>query len=105
VSRNGSQGIVLTSLLFAAVHAGQWPAPIALFLLALVIGTIYDRTGSLIAAIVVHATFNGLSMLALLLVLLAGPFVDANKAKLGRIEAVVSPAAMRGHRGWMHGGP
>jgi membrane protease YdiL (CAAX protease family) len=57
--------IVLTSLLFASVHAGQWPAPIALFVLAVVIGTIYYRTGSLIAAISMHATFNGLSTLAL----------------------------------------
>jgi membrane protease YdiL (CAAX protease family) len=57
--------IVLTSLLFASVHAGQWPAPIALFILAVVIGTIYYRTGSLIAAISMHATFNGLSTLAL----------------------------------------
>ena len=39
----------------------QWPAPIALFVLALVIGTVYYRTGSLIAAIFMHATFNGIS--------------------------------------------
>ena len=57
--------IVITSLLFASVHAAQWPAPIALFALALVIGTVYHRTGSLIAAIFMHATFNGLSTLAL----------------------------------------
>jgi membrane protease YdiL (CAAX protease family) len=57
--------IVLTSLLFASVHAPQWPAPIALFVLALVIGTVYHRTGSLIVAIFMHATFNGLSTLAL----------------------------------------
>ena len=46
------------------VHAPQWPAPIALFVLSLVIGTVYHRTGSLIAAIFMHATFNGLSTLA-----------------------------------------
>ncbi len=57
--------IVLTSLLFASVHAPQWPAPIALFVLALVIGTVYSRTGSLIAAIFMHATFNGLTTLVL----------------------------------------
>ena len=59
--------IVLTSLLFACVHVAQWPAPIALFALALVIGTVYYRTGSLIAAIAMHATFNGISTLALFL--------------------------------------
>ena len=57
--------IVLTSFLFASVHAPQWPAPIALFVLALVIGIVYYRTGSLIAAIFMHATFNGVSTLAL----------------------------------------
>ncbi len=31
-------GIVLTSVLFAYVHAPQWPAPIALFVLSMVIG-------------------------------------------------------------------
>jgi membrane protease YdiL (CAAX protease family) len=57
--------IGLTSLVFASVHAPQWPAPIALFALSLVIGTVYYRTGSLIAAISMHATFNGFSTLAL----------------------------------------
>ena len=59
-------GIMLTSLLFAYVHAPQWPAPIALFALAMVIGTVYYRTGSLIAAIFMHATFNGISTLMLI---------------------------------------
>src|SRR5205814_3907184 len=57
--------IVLTSLFFAAVHAAQWPAPIALFVLALAIGTVYERTGSLIAAVCMHAVFNGISTLGL----------------------------------------
>jgi hypothetical protein len=68
----GWLGIVLTSLLFAYVHAPQWPAPIALFALALVIGTVYYRTGSLIAAICMHATFNGISTLMLFMAVLAG---------------------------------
>ncbi len=65
-------GILVTSLLFASVHAAQWPAPIALFALALVIGTVYYRTGSLIAAVFMHATFNGLSTILLFLALLSG---------------------------------
>jgi len=85
--RSGRLAIVLTSLLFAGVHAGQWPAPIALFFLALVIGTVYHRTGSLIAAIFVHATFNGLSMLAMFTALLGGQIVDASKAKVSWSEA------------------
>jgi membrane protease YdiL (CAAX protease family) len=64
--------IVATSLLFASVHAPQWPAPLALFALAVVIGTVYHRTGSLIAAVFMHATFNGLSTLFLFVALLSG---------------------------------
>jgi membrane protease YdiL (CAAX protease family) len=86
-SGSGRLAIVLTSLLFAAIHAPQWPAPIGLFFLALVIGTVYHRTGSLIAAIFVHATFNGLSTLAMFTALLAGQIMDANKAKVGWSEA------------------
>jgi membrane protease YdiL (CAAX protease family) len=59
-------GIITTSLFFAALHFEQWPAPIAVFLLALAIGYVYERTGSLIAAFCMHATFNGLSTLFLL---------------------------------------
>jgi membrane protease YdiL (CAAX protease family) len=72
-------GIVLTSLLFAYVHAPQWPAPIALFALALVIGTVYYRTGSLIAAIFMHATFNGISTLMLFMAVLAGEKLGHDK--------------------------
>jgi len=88
--------------LFAGVHAAQWPAPIALFFLALVIGTVYHRTGSLIAAIFVHATFNGLSTLSMFMALLGGPIVDANKVKVGRIEAAVMGRPALVERGWMH---
>lgn len=58
--------IVSTSLFFAAMHAAQWPAPIAIFVLAVALGTLYQRTGSLIAAIAMHGTFNGYSTLLLL---------------------------------------
>jgi membrane protease YdiL (CAAX protease family) len=84
----GSMGIVLTSLLFAFVHADQWPAPIALFALAMVIGTVYDRTGSLISAICMHATFNGISTLMLFAMVLVGPKLEAEKVK-GRPSAEV----------------
>ena len=56
-------GIITTSLIFGALHFDQWPAPIAVFLLAVAIGYVYERTGSLIAAFCMHATFNGLSTL------------------------------------------
>ncbi len=57
--------IVLTSLLFALVHLPQWPAPVAIFFLALALGWLYDRTGSLIAPFIMHALFNGLATIGL----------------------------------------
>lgn len=63
---------VLTSALFAGLHAAQWPAPIALFVLSIGLGVLVQRTGSLWAPIVMHACFNGLSTLALMLAILAG---------------------------------
>jgi hypothetical protein len=72
--------IALTSLVFAAVHGPQWPAPIALFVLALAIGTVYHRTGSLIAAVCMHAVFNGFSTLGLFFALLVGRPTETEKA-------------------------
>ena len=40
---------VVVSLLFAGLHADQWPAPVPLFLLSLVLGWLYLRTGGLAA--------------------------------------------------------
>ena len=73
------KAIVITSLFFAAVHGAQWPAPIPIFVLSLVLGTVYYRTGSLIASICLHGAFNGLSTLFMFAALLAGPEVDKNK--------------------------
>jgi membrane protease YdiL (CAAX protease family) len=77
----GRAGIAIgiTSLLFAVVHGAQWPAPIPLFVLSLAIGVVYSRTGSLIAAICMHALFNGFSMLGLITLLVAGPPSEAEK--------------------------
>jgi membrane protease YdiL (CAAX protease family) len=65
--------IVLTSMMFAALHAPQWPAPIPLFFLALVLGIVYTRTGSLLATIIMHAVFNGISTVMLFAILLLRP--------------------------------
>jgi hypothetical protein len=48
--------------------------------LSLVLGTVYYRTGSLIASICVHGAFNGMSTLVMFVALLAGPEVDKDKA-------------------------
>jgi hypothetical protein len=63
---------LVTSLLFASLHIQQWPAPVALFVLSLALGELYQRTKSLIAPVAMHACFNGLSMTGVLLVSLSG---------------------------------
>lgn len=60
---------VFVSLLFAALHGSQWPAPIPLFFLSLVFGYLTLRTGNLLASFTFHALFNGTSTTALFLVL------------------------------------
>jgi membrane protease YdiL (CAAX protease family) len=59
--------IVFSSLLFAAAHADTWPSPIPLFPLALILGYVYWRTHRLLPCVVLHALFNGLSVLAVAL--------------------------------------
>jgi membrane protease YdiL (CAAX protease family) len=59
--------ILLSSILFAAVHVDAWPSPIPLFPLALILGYVYWRTHRLLPCVVLHALFNGLSVLAVAL--------------------------------------
>jgi membrane protease YdiL (CAAX protease family) len=87
------KAIVVTSLFFAAVHAAQWPAPIPIFVLSLVLGTIYYRTGSLIASICMHGAFNGLSTLMMFVALLVGPEVDRKKILPEAMHALASAIA------------
>ena len=54
--------IVVTSLIFALMHASQGPAPVALFVLSLGIGYLYQRTGSLLACIVMHMLLNFITL-------------------------------------------
>ena len=58
--------IVMSSGLFAAAHpnAGHWPA---LFVLALCLGYAYEKSGSLFRPIFIHALFNGVSLLTVLI--------------------------------------
>jgi membrane protease YdiL (CAAX protease family) len=84
------KAIVITSLFFAAVHGAQWPAPIPIFVLSLVLGTVYYRTGSLIASICMHGAFNGLSTLFMFVALLVGPEIDKNKALHEAVHALSS---------------
>ena len=57
--------IVLTSVLFASIHVDKshWPS---LFMLALGLGYTYERSGSLLRPIFMHAMFNGISIATVL---------------------------------------
>ena len=57
--------IVLTSLLFASIHVNgtHWPS---LFVLALGLGYSYEKSGSLLRPIFMHAMFNGFTVATVL---------------------------------------
>jgi membrane protease YdiL (CAAX protease family) len=80
--RRSIMPVVITSAVFAALHAPQWPAPIAIFLLAMGLGILYQRTGSLVTSFTMHALFNGFSMLMLFLFVLTGARTDTKKPAL-----------------------
>jgi membrane protease YdiL (CAAX protease family) len=56
--------IVITSLMFAAMHinAAQPHAVVTLFVLSLVFGWAFQRTGRLIAPIAMHVAFNAANL-------------------------------------------
>lgn len=65
---------LLTSAMFALVHAGQGPAPFSLFFLALGIAYLYTKTGSIWPGIVVHFVLNATTTSVMILTsLLAAP--------------------------------
>jgi membrane protease YdiL (CAAX protease family) len=99
-----SRAIILTSLFFALLHAPQWPAPIPIFVLSLVLGTVYVRTGSLIAPVIMHASFNGLSTIAMFVALLSQGLIDEKKvpapeAACACINAIGKEAVAEGELG------
>lgn len=59
-------GIVLSSILFAAMHL-HLPSMPGLTVLAVALCLLYERTGSLWANIMLHATFNTISIVMLLI--------------------------------------
>lgn len=57
--------ILFSSSCFAVMHFGYGPDPIPIFLLALALGFLYQRTHRLIASITLHALLNGTSLFLL----------------------------------------
>ena len=64
---------VFSALFWAAIHVENWPAPVPLLVLGLALGWLYERTGSLVAPVALHATFNGISTVWVLLGSVTGP--------------------------------
>ncbi len=64
---------VAVSILFASLHAAVWPTPVPIFFLSLALGLLYQRTGSLVAPITLHMTFNGISTVLMFLTLGMNP--------------------------------
>ena len=54
--------ILISSFIFAIMHWGQGAAPIPLFFLAVALGYLYRRTGSIVAPLVVHIVLNALTL-------------------------------------------
>ncbi len=59
-------GTIIVSAIFAAVHANLYAA-VPLFVLALVLNWVFEKTNSLAACIIAHALHNGITMIPLLL--------------------------------------
>jgi membrane protease YdiL (CAAX protease family) len=64
---NDLAAIYGSALLFAAFHAQVWPSPIPLFFLGLGLGWLAYRVQSLVAPMVVHALFNAVACIVLVL--------------------------------------
>ena len=58
--------ILITSVLFAVGHARYHDTIPALFVLAVVLGYNYERSGRLYPSILIHVIFNGVSVLSTL---------------------------------------
>jgi hypothetical protein len=56
--------IFFAALLFAMVHIGgaAWQTVPSLFVLGVILGWVYERTGSLLPCILIHAIFNGVNI-------------------------------------------
>ena len=72
----GWAAIVITSALFAVMHLGQGLAPIPLFVFSLLLGYLYQRTGSLLPCIGLHMINNGYSVFWLTMQILTGEAGD-----------------------------
>lgn len=61
--RHRAAAIALAALLFSIIHLGlPWQVLPGLFVLGVILGWLYERTGSLLPGVVVHMGFNAVNM-------------------------------------------
>jgi membrane protease YdiL (CAAX protease family) len=63
----GWMAILVSATLFAALHASHGPDPIPLFILAIGLGYLYQRTHRIVPCITVHLLLNSVTLAAFLL--------------------------------------
>ncbi|HEV8607197.1 MAG TPA: CPBP family intramembrane glutamic endopeptidase [Tepidisphaeraceae bacterium] len=61
LTRRPWMAVILTSILFSLVH--HWSIWLPIFILSICLGYMYERTGNLWVAVLMHAMFNGLSII------------------------------------------
>jgi membrane protease YdiL (CAAX protease family) len=66
LSAHALRACLASAALFAAIHANVWPSPIPLFVLGLGLGWLAIRARSIVPCIIVHALFNGVAVVYLL---------------------------------------
>ncbi|HEY1068024.1 MAG TPA: CPBP family intramembrane glutamic endopeptidase [Pirellulales bacterium] len=88
--------ILIASVIFAAIHANAWPAPIPLFFVALALGRLYDATGRAAPAIMLHMALNGFSFALLLITTLNAPPDASEPTKLTEPTSAATAEATPG---------
>ena len=69
---------LVVSILFAGLHYSVWPTPVPIFFLSLVLGLLYQRTGSLVGPVALHMSFNGISTILMFLTIGLSPAEKAD---------------------------
>ena len=54
--------LIVAGLCFGLVHGGQLAAILPLAFMGMMLGFVYERTGSLVAPVLIHSVFNAKSL-------------------------------------------
>jgi membrane protease YdiL (CAAX protease family) len=83
--------ILAAALLFAAIHAGAvaWHVLPGLMVLGVLLGWLYERTGSLLAPVLVHMGFNLLNVVLALVMAKAAAIHEAGAEAVATLGTIV----------------